>query len=349
MPLIYDVMTAGNVAGYFNASRENVDSTNGEKFFPAKKQLGLKLAFVKGAAGRPVVLRASAFDTKVTLRERMSVTLNEDEMPFFKEAMLVKEADRQQLNLLARTGNQDIIDTITKTIFDDATHLVNGARARLEAMRMQVLATGKIAVKTNGIAKDFDYNIPEENKGTASVAWTEATANPLGDIEKAVEALENLGGKAEVIIMNAKTFALAKNAKSTVKIIKPLAPNGATVTKSEFRNYLEDEYGLTVVIESGVFVDDDGETKKYFPDSQVTLAPNSALGSTVFGTTPEESDLLGSNVVGAQVEIVETGIAITTTKETDPVNVQTKVSMIALPSFEGLESVYMLSTGLPVL
>ena len=75
MPLIYDVMTAGNVSGYWNASQQAVDSTIGEKVFPAQKQLGLKLSYVKGASGRPVVLKPSAFDTKATLRERMAVEL----------------------------------------------------------------------------------------------------------------------------------------------------------------------------------------------------------------------------------------------------------------------------------
>ena len=47
MPLIYDVMTAGNVSGYWNASQQAVDSTIGEKVFPAQKQLGLKLSYVQ--------------------------------------------------------------------------------------------------------------------------------------------------------------------------------------------------------------------------------------------------------------------------------------------------------------
>ena len=70
--------------------------------------------------------------------------------------------------------------------------------------------------------------------------------------------------------------------------------------------------------------------------------PSSPLGNTWFGTTPEESDLLGSNS-GAEVSIVETGVALTTKVEDDPVNVKTKVSMIALPSFELAEQVIIAS------
>ena len=36
----------------------------------------------------------------------------------------------------------------------------------------------------------------------------------------------------------------------------------------------------------------------------------------------------------ANVSITDTGVAVTTSKKIDPVNVETKVSMIYLPSFE---------------
>ena len=54
-----------------------------------------------------------------------------------------------------------------------------------------------------------------------------------------------------------------------------------------------------------------------------------------FAVTPEESDLMtGTDAV---VAVVDGGITITTTKETDPVNVKTKVSMAAMPSLEGAD------------
>jgi hypothetical protein len=60
MGLIYDKVTASNIAGYFNALQENVNSTLGESIFPARKQLGTKLSYVKGASGGAVVLKAAA-------------------------------------------------------------------------------------------------------------------------------------------------------------------------------------------------------------------------------------------------------------------------------------------------
>ena len=344
MSLIYDIVTAGNIAGYFDTKQLDVDESLGEKIFPARKQLGTKLTFIKGASGRPVVLKPAAFDTDVTIRERIGVEMKEGEMPFFKEAMVVKEADRQQLNMLADAGRPELIDAIIEGIFNDELTLLQGAKARLEQMRMQVLATGKIALEAEGKYVDLDYDVAADHKGSVKVAWTDAKATPLTDLEDFIDKATELGLAPEILIMNAKTFGQIRKATSTVKIIKPLAGDGAAVTRAELESYIKDNYGLTIVLKDGTFKNDKGEVVKYYPDGHITMAPNVNLGSTVFGTTPEESDLMTGNVPGAEVKVVETGIAVTTTKQTDPVNVRTKVSMIALPSFERLDECYMITT-----
>lgn len=343
MGLIYDKVTASNIAGYFNALQENVNSTLGESIFPARKQLGTKLSYIKGASGQSVALKAAAFDTNVTIRDRVSAEIHDEQMPFFKEAMLIKENDRQQLNLVKDTGNESLINTIVAGIFNDNVTLVNGARARLEAMRMQVLATGKIAFTSDGVNKDIDYGVKPDHKKQVSNSWAESNATPLADLEDAIETARELGLNPERAIMNSKTFGLIRKAASTVKAIKPLAGDGSSVTKAELQNYVADNYGVEIVLENGTYRNEKGEVSKFFPDGHLTLIPNGALGNTVFGTTPEESDLFADNTVNADVEIVDSGIAVTTTKTTDPVNVQTKVSMVALPSFERLDDVYMIT------
>ncbi|HEN9910590.1 TPA: major capsid protein [Streptococcus agalactiae] len=346
MALIYDVVTSANIKGFYDKQQANVDLSLGEKAFPSKQQLGLKLSFIKGAAGKPVSIKAAAFDTKVPLRDRMSVDLLDEEMPYFKEGMFVKEADRQQLNVLAQTKNQELIDTVLSTIFNDETTLIAGAKARLEAMRMEVLSSGKIHINSNGVMKDIDYGLAVTQTTKSSQEWSnKETANPLADIEKAIETVTERGHVPEAIVLNSKTFGYIKNAKATVKVIKPLAPEGSIVTKAELKSYLSEELGLNILLKDGVFVNDAGESNKYFPDGVVTLVPNGNLGYTVFGTTPEQSDLMGGQATDAQVSLVETGIAVTTTKTTDPVNVQTKVSMIALPSFERLDEVQIVTSS----
>ena len=45
------------------------------------------------------------------------------------------------------------------------------------------------------------------------------------------------------------------------------------------------------------------------------------------------------------VSIVNTGVAVTVTTTTDPVNTKTTVSEIVLPSFEGMDAVYVLEVA----
>ena len=68
------------------------------------------------------------------------------------------------------------------------------------------------------------------------------------------------------------------------------------------------------------------------------MFPTGQLGNTNFGTTPEESDLMASSV--ANVSITDTGVAVTTIEKADPVNVETKVTMICLPDFPTADQVF---------
>ena len=75
------------------------------------------------------------------------------------------------------------------------------------------------------------------------------------------------------------------------------------------------------------------------------MIPEGTLGNTYFGTTPEEADLMASNV--ANVSVIDTGVAVTTSRKVDPVNVDTKVSMIFLPSFESIDNILIADVKTP--
>ena len=77
-----------------------------------------------------------------------------------------------------------------------------------------------------------------------------------------------------------------------------------------------------------------GTPTLFYPDDYFTLIPDGNLGKTWYGTTPEESDLM-SGATEAQVQIVNTGVAVTTPSRPHPVNVLTIVSEIVLPKFRG--------------
>ena len=105
---------------------------------------------------------------------------------------------------------------------------------------------------------------------------------------------------------------------------------------------MKDQLNLSVYVNNKRYKNELGVATKFVADDTFVLFPEGQLGTTWFGTTPEESDLLSGSV--ANVSITDTGVAVTTMKKADPVNVETKVSMICLPSFESADQIFIADT-----
>lgn len=341
---IYELVNANEIAGYYNAKQTDVVPALGTVLFPRKKQLGLNLSWIKGAKGVPVVLKPSALDVKASIRDRVGLEKIDTDMPFFKESMLVNEKDRQELNKLLNTGSQIYLDIVLSKIFDDTLTLVDGALAQEERLRMQLLSSGEIQVAAEGVDYFYNYDMPQSHKAKAATPWAAEDANPLEDILKAQEIINcDTGADAVRAICARKVWNELKASKQIKMDIDRIHGSSMLLTDSLLNQYLASVFGLKVEVYNKKFTDETGATKGFFPDDVFTLIPEGALGNTYFGTTPEESDLL-SGATGAQVAIVNTGMAVTTIKETDPVNVTTKVSMITLPSFERIDEMFILNT-----
>lgn len=242
MPTIFDLVNAKEIAAYYENNPSNKVPYLGSTLFPAKKQLGLDLSWIKGSNGLPVALTPSEFDTKATVRDRIGFSKIQTEMPFFRESMRIGEKDRQELNRLLASNLQEAYKSIVNNIYDDVSTLVKGAEVQPERMIMQLLSSGKIAITS-------------------------------------------------VAVYNKKYRA------------------------------------------------EDGSLHNFYPDNHFTLIPDGKLGSTYYGTTPEESDLM-TGATKADVSIDNTGVAVTSVKEEHPVNVMTIVSEIVLPSFETIDNIF---------
>lgn len=342
---IYDIVTSKEIASYYDEKTRDRKPYLGEMWFPNAKKLGLDLSWLKGSKGLPVSLKASAFDSKAPVRDRIGFDKLETEMPFFKESILVDEKQRQELNKVVGTGNQAMIDMIVDKIFDDETNLLDGAQVMRERMRMQLLTTGKIAIAENGVAKEYDYGLALTQKETltSTAKWdAPATSTPLDDIAKWQDSVETATGvRPTEAICNVNTFnkiVQSTSVKNLFKDYKLGVPSRKTVLE-----YILNELELTIYLNDKQYLPKiGGNATKYVADGIFVLLPNIDLGNTWFGTTPEESDLMTSNV--ANVSIVDTGVAITTSKLVDPVNVDTKVSMICLPDFPQADKIFIATT-----
>lgn len=339
---IFDLVKAPELTSYWEEHVQDMPPYLGEELFPNDKKLGLKLDWIKGANGLPVVLKPSAFDVGAVPRARIGFDKLSTEMPFFKESTYIDEELRQELNMVLETGNQAYIDAVTSRVFADEMHLLEGARARREQMRMMALTTGAIAISANGQAYNYDYGIPAGHKSEVTTSWSTTTSDPIEDLRTAMDKVEDdTGVRPTRGICTRKTWGYLRKNENIIKSVFVLS-NGQVSAMSDARlsQYLMDELGLELIIYGKRYKNDSGTTTQFVPDDTVVLFPSGTLGTTWFGTTPEESDLMGGKV--ANVSITDTGVAVTTVEKADPVNVETKVTMICLPSFEAADSVYIL-------
>lgn len=344
MATIYDLVTAADVVAYWTEKNQNAQPLLGATLFPVKKRLGTKLEWVKGANNQPVALRPSSFDAKAIRRDRKGIEKVSTEMPFFKESMYVDEKMRQDLNNMIANNNQAVADQILINIYDDESSLIDSSEIALERMRMELLTTGQIVISGNGQSYTYNYGLDKATqKVTVTKAWSDPTADIIGDIIDIVEKAKARGITITRAVCNSTTAKYFRTNTAIKNAVYVFANGTVPVTTARAIEYIKNETGVTFYAYDNVYVDEAGTTHKYVSDNTVTFLPDGDLGFTNLGTTPEESDLMNS-VNTADVSIVNQGVAVTTSKIVDPVNVETKVSMIGLPSFEMADKIVILDT-----
>lgn len=350
---ITDIFSAAAVAVRETEAASNRTKFFGEGLFPARKKLGLDLKWIKSHKGLPVSLAPSNFDAKSTLRARQGFNVTKEEMAFFRESMLIKEEDEQNI-LRVQEADDPYAMEILQSIFDDTDTLVQGARVVPERMRMQLLAPADgspgIFIEHRGVTYKYNYDTDGSYKTNNYMAITAAadkwsstaTADPMQDISTAQDAVEErTGSRPTILLMSKKTMGyLKKNEKIRSAVLAQNVTANILMTEARVKELFSTELGVFIVVYTKQYKDEAGEAHKFYPDDMVTLLPSGALGSTWYGTTPEERTLMGN--AAADVSVVDTGIAVAVTVTNDPVNTKTTVSEIVLPSYERMDETYVI-------
>ncbi len=346
-----DVFTAETIALNYTNAASNAIPYLGTGFFPSQKKAGLDLKWIKGHNGLAVSLMPSTFDAKSTFRDRVGISMSETEMPFFRESMLVKEKDEQEI-MRVQDSKDPYAAQVLDNIFNDTKTLVDGANVVPERMIMQLLAplNGSVGIEIKANNVDYTYNYDPDGSWKAehyakittdADKWsTSATCDPLFDIETALDAQEAASGnRPEILLMSKATFNMIKNsAKVRSGILAQNTTANVNYTSAKVKQYVEEELSVTIIIYNKQFKNESGTAKKFYPDNIVMMLPNGAIGTTWYGTTPEERTLTAKS--DADVSIVNTGVAVSVTITDDPVNTKTTVSEIVLPSFERMNECY---------
>lgn len=341
MATIYDVVDAKMTSVRWEEDEKDRKPFLLEAWFPIEKQIGTEITYFKGK--KPVVrpLDLSAYDVPALPLDREAFEKVTSELPFFKNIMAINEKMRQELLKVLATGNQAYIDAVLNNIYNDNKTLLDDATLTREIMRGMLLTTGMIAMQSNGQAISYDYGVPAENKKTAK--WNDfETSTPIEDIRSYMDEVESKTGvRPDTIIMNRSTYGKmvkSKALRNSVLALTSVLGGNITISDTRLKQYLLDELQATLFIyDKGYFNKEQNKFVKFISDDVFVVLPSIAVGKTIFGTTPEEADLMSGADVDCQ--IVDTGVAITTWKEPDPVRVDTKVSMSVVPTLELPETI----------
>lgn len=347
-----DLISAKAIALVETTPDSNAIEYLGRVFFPFDKKAGIDLKWIKTHKNLGVTLSPAAFDSKAALRSREGFNATVTQMAFFREAILLKESDEQEILRLV-DANDPYAKDVAASIFDDAGTLVLGARTVPERMAWQLLAptNGKPSISISGDGANYAYDYDPDNsfkthnfvQMLGSSNWTDTEhSNPIADVMAARRLAK--GRKPEVMVMNPNTFALLlvnKNVKANI-----LAQNSTAnyvMNDNDIFAIFKARANVDIIVYDKLFTDESGNDVYFYPDDMVTLLPNAPVGKTWFGTTPEErGSLTGAN---ADFALIDNAFGVQVSTTVDPVNTKTLVSEIVLPSFEGMDSVVVLKVN----
>lgn len=349
--LTKDVINAKAIALVATREASNDIPYLGVQFFPAQKKMGLDLKWIKTHQGLPVTLKPSNFDAIPVLRAREGLKAEQTQMAFFRESMHIKEEDEQEIMRIQEMSDP-YLEAVMRSIYNDTNTLVRGAEVVPEIMRMQLLSGQNIVLASDGVNYTYDYDPSRTWRATnyaelsGTDVWTDAAnATPITDLIAGKKALAKKGVTPAYVLMNSNTFNLfVNNAEVRNNILAQNITANITMNDADIKNVIRNRTGMTVVVYDKMYKDYLGADKYFYPDNYVSLLPAGKLGNTWFGTTPEERT--ARQVADVDVAMYGTGIAVAVKVEYGPpAKTLTTASEIVLPSFEGMDGVYVMKVA----
>lgn len=158
MPAILDLFNQKTVLDY--VQNRQYPQLLGDTLFPSTKINQLDFEFLRGGSKTPIVASISAFDTEAEIGSR-EASVQAAELGYIKRKMQLKEKDLIALRNPRTPAEQNYL---TSLVYNDLDVLVQGVYARVEKMRMEALATGKITINENNLNFNVDYHVPEEHQ-----------------------------------------------------------------------------------------------------------------------------------------------------------------------------------------
>lgn len=273
-------------------------------FFGVKKRDTLKWETLSGEKGIPVMADVVSYDATAPIKTREIVNKMSGDIPKILIKRGMNETDWNTYQNLARDArsDQDMKDLLD-VIFADFDFCLNGVRARMEYIALQVASKGELVLsKTNNGAgivteKVIDFGVPVANKTGVTTSWaTIASSKPLDDIENFVETIfTNTGRVVKYAVMGPTDFKYLKQSADTIAKVKSYinSKGNFAVTKATINAYNADnDLPQIVVVKTSTRNESKTNTRtilKPWEDGRILLCEELKIGDIQHGPIAAEN------------------------------------------------------------
>jgi len=280
----------------------------------------------------PLMAQFHGFDTESQKTFRIPVDTKNIEKGLIK----VKINQSERMRALLRAGVQN--DELYDYVLNDGIRLADQVVTRSKVAKNELLATGKVTIKENGLDLTVDYGVPASNTSiTINVAKDADIPGQIeGIIAKALEKGVTLNG----LVTSRKMLNAIRDNVAVQKAINGTAMVGVLVSRAALENYLSTEFGLNAVVINDQTYGIPGEevdgrphvvAKRYYPEDKISFFatnPGGKLGDGLWGDPPE-TDV--ANLIDVNGSSESPYVYITQWSEKDPAVLWTKASALFMP------------------
>lgn len=280
----------------------------------------------------PTMAEFHGFDTEANTAFRIPVDTHQVEKGLIKQKLNQSE----RLRVLTRSGVRE--DALYDYILNDGIRLARDVTMRTKVAKNEVLSTGKMTIKENGLDLEIDYGVPSDHKNIKFV---------INDDTDVSTELQNLVDKASLAGVTINGMVCAKQTLSKLRANKSLQTaingvyaQGARINNTALDTYLSEEFGINQIITTdekyGIYKGEKSgrpiiEQKRRFPADVITFFGTSEfvteLGTGLWGVPPEVDLQQFLDVSSSSQPYVY----ITQWAEHDPSVLWTKASALFIP------------------
>lgn len=329
MPEILDLFNQRDVLSYVN--NRQYPAYLGDSLFPSRKVLSLDVEILEDRYTTPVIAPISSFDSEAQIGSR-EADRRYAELGYIKRKIQLKEKD---LVALRNPRNPQEQQYLTQLVYNDTDHMVEGVQARVELMRMQLLANGIVLPDDADSSWKIDYDLPKEHQVTVTKSWDDPSSDPISDIKAWVNTLD-------IVPTRALTSRKVLQALEENSSIKALFKSLGVIPSDGSLNQIMQSLGLPVIVTYDRKYRAQSATgsytkERFFPEDKFVMFDDNTLGETLYGPTPEESRLMSGNSNDMMVGNI---FATMYEEGHDPVGTWTKAAATSLPTLASPDELF---------